>query len=67
MNIARREALETRYWLRLIAEDGMLPKRRLQPDSRSGRDHADPGDNRQEVAPKRLIQWWLFAASHFEF
>jgi four helix bundle protein len=31
MNIARSEALETRYWLRLIVEGGMLPKRRLEP------------------------------------
>jgi four helix bundle protein len=31
MNIARAEALETRYWLRLIAESGMLPRHRLEP------------------------------------
>lgn len=30
MNIARSEALETRYWLKLIAESGLLPKRRLE-------------------------------------
>jgi four helix bundle protein len=31
MNIARSEALETRYWLRLIVAGGLLPKRRLEP------------------------------------
>jgi four helix bundle protein len=29
MNVARKEARETLYWLRLIAEVGLLPKRRL--------------------------------------
>ncbi|MCK4341442.1 MAG: four helix bundle protein [Phycisphaerae bacterium] len=29
MNIARTEARETLYWLRLIAEDGMLQRERL--------------------------------------
>jgi len=29
MNIARGESLETRYWLRIIAESGMLPRERL--------------------------------------
>ncbi len=29
MNVARREARETLYWLRLIAEVALLPKRRL--------------------------------------
>ena len=31
MNIARAEALETRYWLKLIAAAGLLPKGRLAP------------------------------------
>jgi four helix bundle protein len=31
MNIARAEAIETRYWLRLLAESGMLKKTRLTP------------------------------------
>ena len=31
MNIARTEARETLYWLRLIAADSLLPKTRLQP------------------------------------
>ena len=30
MNIARAEAKETLYWLRLLAESGMLPRRRLE-------------------------------------
>jgi four helix bundle protein len=30
MNIARGEALETRYWLRLIAEVGILPREHLE-------------------------------------
>ncbi len=29
MNVARKEARETLYWLRLLAEVGLLPKRRL--------------------------------------
>jgi four helix bundle protein len=29
MNIARKEALETRYWLRLIGESDTMPKERL--------------------------------------
>lgn len=29
MNIARKEALETRYWLRLIGESDTMPKDRL--------------------------------------
>jgi four helix bundle protein len=29
MNIARGEALESRYWLRLIAEVGIMPRERL--------------------------------------
>jgi len=29
MNIARKEALETRYWLRLIGESGTMPRERL--------------------------------------
>ena len=31
MNIARSEALETRYWLRLLAESGLLARMRLEP------------------------------------
>jgi len=30
MNIARSEALETRYWLRVIAEVGIIPRERLE-------------------------------------
>jgi four helix bundle protein len=30
MNIARAEAKESLYWLRLLAESDMLPPRRLQ-------------------------------------
>lgn len=30
MNISRREARETHYWLRLLAETGLLPRRRLK-------------------------------------
>jgi four helix bundle protein len=29
MNIARSEALETRYWLRLVGDAGLVPKGRL--------------------------------------
>ena len=29
MNVARREARETHYWLRLIAADGLVPAERL--------------------------------------
>lgn len=31
MNIAKAEAQETKYWLRLIGESGMLQKSRLGP------------------------------------
>jgi four helix bundle protein len=31
MNTARTEAREALYWLRLLAESGMLPSRRLKP------------------------------------
>ncbi len=31
MNIARTEARETLYWLRLIGEAGLIPRTRLQP------------------------------------
>lgn len=31
MNIARAEALEARYWLRLVADAGLIPRRRLEP------------------------------------
>lgn len=30
MNIARAEARETLYWLRLVAETGMIPKTRMR-------------------------------------
>jgi four helix bundle protein len=30
MSIARSEALETRYWLRLTADAGLIPRRRLE-------------------------------------
>jgi four helix bundle protein len=31
MNIARSEALEARYWLRPVADAGLIPRRRLEP------------------------------------